>query len=135
MTSTIVRRFAAAVAVAIAALYLLIGLGVLDIGTTASGETPELFDFGVALAGLFLAMGLMVLLLARRVVWAAIGITDLLIIAGYFLLGDIRHPSFELWGLLIKALQGVFLVTLAILVMRPRSADEVPGAQLAPMHR
>lgn len=135
MTPTIVRRFAAAVAVGIAALYLLIGLGMLDIGTTASGQTPELLDFGLALAGVFLAMGIAVLILSRRAVWAVIAAADLLIIAGYFLLADVRSPSFELWGLLTKALQAVFLVALAILLMRPLAADEVPGARLVPMHR
>jgi hypothetical protein len=135
VTPTIVRRFAAAVAVGIAALYLLIGLGVLDIGTTASGQTPELLDFGLALAGVFLAMGIAVLILSRRAVWALIAAADLLIIAGYFLLADVRSPSFELWGLLTKALQAVFLVALAILLMRPLAADEVPGAHLVPMHR
>lgn len=135
MSSTIVRRAAAALAVAIAALYVLIGLQVLHIGTTASGETPELLDFGLAVGGTYLVIGAVVLLEHRRWIWMLAAVIDVLVIAGYFVLADIRHPSFEVWGLLIKALQGILLVALAILVIRPRSADEVPGAHLAPMHR
>ncbi len=135
MSTTIVRRVAAALAVGIAALYVLIGLEVLNIGTTASGETPELLDFGLAVGGTYLVIGLMVLFERRRWIWVLAAVIDVLVIAGYFLLADIRHPSFEIWGLLIKALQGALLVALAVLLVRPRSADEVPGARFAPLHR
>ncbi|HSK52408.1 MAG TPA: hypothetical protein VLA44_06590, partial [Clostridia bacterium] len=50
------RSIGAGAAALAAAVYLFIGLGLLSIGTAASGEAPDLLSFGATMAVLFIAV-------------------------------------------------------------------------------
>lgn len=115
-------RAGGAAASAVAALvYLLIGLGILSIGTARSGEAPDLPQFGVTMAVVSLAIAAVLLRLRSRIVLGAVAVLQLVVIVGYFALAGIRVPPVELWGLVIKGLQLVALGVTVALVVRGRS--------------
>ena len=93
---TTVRLSAAIASAAMALIYFLIGLGVLSVGSSTSGEGVDMFIFGFS-AGLFflLTAGLLALTDNRWVWWAAT-ILQVLIFATYIATSAIRVPSFEL---------------------------------------
>ena len=64
-----VRQSGALVSAAMAVIYFLIGLGVLDIGGSTSGETVDIAVFGFSAGSAFLVLALMLLFTDRRWVW------------------------------------------------------------------
>ena len=112
------RALAAITAGISALLYYLIGFGVLDIGTAASGEDPGLLGFGLSAGTAFVVAGALVWFVHRRWLVALIGLMDAAVIVGYFAMGDIRVPSYEVWGLSIKAAQVVLLLAIGFLLLR-----------------
>jgi hypothetical protein len=66
----------------------------------------------------FLLAGIAVLLVNRRWLVALVALLDVAVIVAYFAMAGIRDPSFELWGLMVKAFQVVFLVTLGYMLLR-----------------
>ncbi len=66
----------------------------------------------------FAATTLALFLFRSRAVWAAVAVLQVIVIVGYFALAGIREPSFELWGLLIKACQVVVLGCVGYLLLR-----------------
>lgn len=105
-------------------LYMLIGVGTLTVGTsTATGGTTDLFAFGMLAGGMYALVAALILLVDSRVAYALLAVLDLGVIIGYFAMASIRDPSFELWGLLVKAAQAVVLGALIYLVMQREGAE------------
>lgn len=96
----------------VAAVYGLLAAGVLDLGAADSGELGILGVAGVV--HLLLAAGLW--LWPRRVLLSATVLLQLALAALYVAIAPERDPSYEVWGLMIRALSAV-LVVLAILAM------------------
>jgi hypothetical protein len=117
LNRTAMRGLAGITAGISALLYYLIGFGVLDIGEAASGEDPGLLGFGLSAGTVFLLAGVLVLFVQRRWLVALIGLMDAAVIAGYFVMADIRVPSYEVWGLSIKAVQVVLLLAIGFLLI------------------
>jgi hypothetical protein len=119
-TGTLERvRVAGALAAAAAAgLYLLIGIGLLSIGTAASGEAPDLLSFGLTMAATFVVVAALMVRFRSRRLWIAIALVQLLVIGGYFAMASIRVPPVETWGLLVKLCQAVVLVAATALALR-----------------
>jgi hypothetical protein len=118
MASRTVRILAAAAAAASALLYYLIGFGVLYIGESTTGEDAGLLGFGLMAGSTFLVAALLVWLMPRRWLLALVALLDVAVIVGYFAAAGIRDPSFEPWGLLVKAAQVVFLLALGYLLLQ-----------------
>ena len=96
----------------VAAVYGLLAAGVLDLGAADSGELGILGVAGVV--HLLLAAGLW--LWPRRVLLSATVLLQLALAALYVAIAPERDPSYEVWGLTIRALSAA-LVVLAILAM------------------
>jgi hypothetical protein len=102
------HRAAAVTTLAIAAIYALIFAGVLSVGRA---DTGELGILGVAAAvHLLLAIGLWTW--PRRTLLAGTAVVQLLSGAMYVAIAPDRAPSFEVWGLTIRALSLVLVVLL-----------------------
>lgn len=96
----------------VTAVYGLLAAGVLDLGAADSGELGILGVAGVV--HLLLAAGLW--LWPRRVLLSATVLLQLALAALYVAIAPERDPSYEVWGLTIRALSAA-LVVLAILAM------------------
>jgi hypothetical protein len=105
---------------AAAGLYLLIGVGVLSIGTARSGTTPDLLAFGAMAGGTFGVVAALLLRFRSRVLWAAVAVLQVTVIGAYFAMAEIRTPPIELWGLLVKGCQLVVLLAVGMLLLRDR---------------
>jgi hypothetical protein len=116
-TLPVARRIAALAAAGAAALYLLIGLGVVRIGESAAGGTPDLLGFGATLGALYLATAILLMRSSSPVVWAAIALFQVVVIVGYFAFSSLREPPIEMWGLLIKACQAGVLAVAGYVVL------------------
>lgn len=115
-----VRHVGAAAAGVSAVLYLFIGLGVLSVGESSTGGTPDLFPFGVMAGGTFVAVALLLWRFESRLLWALVALLQVIVILGYVAMADVRVPPFEIWGLLVKATQVVVLGTMAVLIVMTR---------------
>ena len=126
MTATITepgrraRWVAVLAAAATAALYGLIGLGVLPIGVPADGSPPDLVGFGLGLGGIFALVAVSVALVRHRAVLAVAAALQVLVIVGYFALASVREPQFEVWGLVVKGCQAVLLVAVGYMLLAGR---------------
>jgi hypothetical protein len=121
------RLVAAGAAAGSAILYYLIGLGVLNIGESTTGADPDLLGFGLTTGSAFVGFAILVLLVRRRWLLALLGLFDAAVIVGYFGFAWLREPQFEVWGLAIKALEGVALVAIGALVFGHREARRTAG--------
>ena len=106
--------------VATALLYFLIGLGVLNIGTSKEGAGNDLLGFGTVSGVAYLIVATLIYLIKRKLVWILAAVFDLLVIIVYFAVAGIRQPPYEVWGLLIKVLEVVLLGALAYLIYGAR---------------
>ena len=93
-----VRYLGAAAAALMAAIYFLIGIGVLDVGGTTSGETPDQLGFGLSAGSAFLLTAALLLLTDRRWVWVIATVFQVLVLVIYIGASAIRVPPFEVWG-------------------------------------
>jgi hypothetical protein len=107
-------------------VYLLIGLGVLSVGTSTQAATTDLLGFGVAMAVASAAVAALLWFVPRRGILLGVVGFQLLVLVGYVLAAGVREPPFELWGLLIKACQAVVLVAAILLVTESRQAGAAP---------
>jgi hypothetical protein len=117
-----IRELGAGASLVAAAIYALIGLGVLSVGTTTSGASTDLFAFGAIMAAGSVAIAAAMLRSTSRDVPIAIAVLEILVIVGYFAVAGVRVPPVELWGLLVKALQGVVLAAAVVLALHARRA-------------
>lgn len=113
------RSIGAGAAALAATVYLFIALGVVSIGTAASGEAPDLLSFGLTMAVVFILVAAVLLRFQARTLTLAVAGLQVLVIVGYFALSNIRTPPVEPWGLLIKALQVIVLVAALVLAFGP----------------
>ena len=102
-----------------ALIYYLIGLGVLGIGGTSSGESVDLWVFGFSAGSAFLIMSLLLMRTDRRWVWIVAAIVQAWVFLMYFLVSGTREPAFEVWGIALRILQVPLLVTLVYLAWAP----------------
>jgi hypothetical protein len=99
-----VRLLGAALAAAMAAIYVLIGLGVLVVVEPVDGG-PSMLSFGLSAGTAFLLGAVLLGTQDRRILWVAgIGF-QILVIAMYFAVAPSRTPSYEVWGLTLRVLQ------------------------------
>lgn len=115
LTRTQVRYTGALAASAMAVIYFLIGLGVLDIGGTKSGETVDLAVFGFSAGLAFLVLALLLALTDRRWLWILATIFQLWVYLIYVSVSGSREPSFELWGITLRIIQVPLLGALVYL--------------------
>ncbi len=120
------RRVAIITAWISAALYALIGLGVLPIGQSANGGDPGLFDFGAMMAAIFVVTALLLMLFRSTVLWVAVAVLQFAVLIGYAALSGFRIPPFEVWGLLVKLDQVVLLAASLYMVIRGRRHVAAP---------
>ena len=116
------RQAAAAVTAVIAVIYFLIGTGVVTVVEDASGgqDTETQMAFGLA-AGVVFAIGAVVIVyVERRFLWWLGALGQAFIVYTYFTLAPERVPSFEMWGVMIRALQIVLIGLLVTLGTRRR---------------
>lgn len=108
-------------------LYLLIGIGVLNIAeadAAVSGRGRIL----LAAAVVFFILVAGLLLLDRRYVYALGAAAQVICIIGYFVIAPSRAPHFEEWGIIIKILQVVLLGALAYVLLADTRRRGRPGA-------
>jgi hypothetical protein len=102
---TRVRSVAAVASAAMALIYFMIGLGVLNIGGSRSGEMVDLFVFGISAGSAFLILAGLLALTDRRWLWILAAIFQVWVFAIYFAVAGGRAPSFEIWGITLRAIQ------------------------------
>ena len=120
MTAAVLASLAAGLA------YLLIGLGLVSVGTSTQEATTDLFGFGVAMAAASVGIAALLWFVPRRRILLGVVGFQLLVLVGYVLAAGLREPPFELWGLLIKACQAVVLVAAVLLVTETRTVGTLP---------
>ncbi len=123
MSRQTIRYGAAAVAAIMAAIYFLIGLGVLDVGGTDS-DRAFLWVFGALAGGAFLLGAALLLAVDRRWVWVAGLIFQVFVYWAYVDVSKTRTPPYETWGITLRVIQLPLLVALGYLAVR--------GSRLAP---
>ena len=102
-----VRYVGAAAAAAMAAIYYLIGIGVLkvvDPGAT-TGDTPDMLVFGAGAGTMFLVGAILLFGTDRRLLWVGGAVLQVLVAAMYVAVSPSRTPQFELWGITLRLIQ------------------------------
>lgn len=114
------RPIAVALAAAIALIYVLLWLDVLSLPGAETGDRGIL---GVA-GGVFAVLTVLVAVVRRRAVLVAAAALQVLLAVMYLAVSTDRDPSFEVWGLTIRALSLLLLVALVgLLLGRGRELD------------
>jgi hypothetical protein len=113
-----VRHLAAALSAAMAGIYFLIGLGVLDVGGGSGDDAGFLIVFG-AMAGSAFALGTVLLLATdRRWLWILGAVFQVFVFWAYVDVARQRTPPFETWGITLRIIQVPLLLALAYLALR-----------------
>lgn len=112
-----VRYAAAGLSAAMAAVYFLIGIGVLHVVETHPGD-PSLLSFGLPASGAFLLGSLLLVLFDRRALWILGAVLQALVVLGYFAVAASRTPAFEVWGIALRLIQIPLFVALVYLIVR-----------------
>jgi hypothetical protein len=120
------HRVAAAAAAGSAILYFLIGLGMIEVGRSTSGEN-DIFAFGLTVGAVFAVAAVIVLWTSRRWLLGIVGVIDLMVIIGYFALAGVREPPYDPNGILIKGLQVIMLAAIIGLLLHRRREPELVG--------
>jgi peptidoglycan/LPS O-acetylase OafA/YrhL len=110
-----VRLVAASASALMAAIYFLIGLGVLGIGGSKSGEMVDLTVFGFSAGTAFLILAGLLAFTDRRWLWILAAIFQVWVYVIYFGVAGSREPPFEIWGLTLRAIQIALLAGLVYL--------------------
>jgi hypothetical protein len=112
-----IRHAAAAVAAAMAVVYFLIGLGVLNVGGS-EGDRAFLWVFGGLAGGAFLLGALLLVAFDRRWLWIVGAIFQVFVYWAYVGVSKTRTPAFETWGITLRIIQLPLLVALTYLALR-----------------
>lgn len=112
-----VRLVAAALAFANAVVYALIGAGVARVVADAGAEGVSLAVFGAMAGSAFLLGAVLLVALDNRVAWLLGAAFQLFAIVAYINVAPQRTPSYEPWGIALKAAQVALLVLLAYLAL------------------
>lgn len=113
-----IRSLGAVVSGAMAAIYFGIGLGVLGIGGSTSGESVDLAAFGFGAGSAFLVLALLLLRTDHRWLWVLALVAQAWVFVVYFAVSGTREPPFEVWGILLRALHVPLMLVLAYLAWR-----------------
>ena len=113
-----IRYIGAAAAATMAAIYYLIGLDILDIGGTTTGQATDSFGFGLSAGTVFLLTAGLLVFTDRRWIWVAATIFQLLVYVTYVGASAIREPAFETWGITLRIVQLPLLMALIYLSVR-----------------
>lgn len=124
-----VRYAAAGLAATMAAIYYLIGLGVLDVGGGQAKDPGFLLVFGALAGSAFLLGAILLVRVDRRWLWAVGVAFQLFVYVAYVQVSAQRTPPFELWGMTLRVIQAPLLLALAYLAARP--LDNAPIEQPA----
>ena len=100
-----VRYGAALASAAMAGIYYLIGLQVLDIGGASTGESVDLAMFGAGAGKIFLLLAFALALTDRRPVWLLALLFQVFVYVIYVATSGVREPPFEIWGITLRVLQ------------------------------
>lgn len=116
-----IRSFAAAVSASMAAIYFLIGAGVLQVVTADAAGDMSLLFFGLSAGSMFLLGAILLIAIDRRILWILGTAFQILVIWGYFAVAPDRTPAFETWGILLRTVQLPLLAALLYLaIQRPQ---------------
>ena len=116
-----VRYGAAGISAVMAVIYILIGLGILDVGS-ANGDLSFLWVFGALAGGAFLLGAVLLVSLDRRWLWMVGTVFQVFVYVAYFNVAPQRDPTFEVWGITLRIIQVPLAVALAWLALRPAVA-------------
>jgi hypothetical protein len=127
-----IRLATAGLAAFAALLYLLIGFGVLQV-VEVRPDDPSLLWFGLP-AGVAFAFGAVVMLVSERtVLWVLGAVFQVFAISAYFGVAADREPAYEFWGIVLRVVQVLILVALAVLLARyPTPARTQAAARRRP---
>jgi hypothetical protein len=100
-------------------IYLLIGLGTLDIGGSTSGESVGLALFGFSAGIAYLVLALLLMFTDRRWLWMLATLLMLWVYVTYVSTAGGREPPFEIWGLTLRVIQLPLLAALIYLSWKP----------------
>lgn len=118
LSRTTIRHVGAAVAALMAAIYFLIGAGVLQV-VTPNDDPGFLFVFGASAGGAFLLGALLLMRFDRRWLWMLGAAFQVFVFWGYFSVAPDRTPAFEPWGITLRIVQVPLLIALLYLAVRP----------------
>ena len=123
-----VRYVAAALSATMAAIYALIGLGVLDVGGSAA-DKEGLWMFGAMAASAFALGAVLLLATDRRWLWILGVAFQMFVYVMYLVVSERRTPPFEIWGITLRIIQLPLLAALVALVVTPPAGHAVvrPG--------
>ena len=118
MNRRTIRSAAAALAGAMAAIYFLIGLGVL---TVVEGQSTDvsLLGFGAMAGSAFLLGAVLLLATDRRWLWILGALLQVFVVVGYVAVAADRTPAFEIWGITLRIIQVPLFAALVYLALRP----------------
>ena len=114
-----VRYLAAIAAGAMAAIYFLIGLGVLEVVDPASAADTgtDMLGFGASAGAMFLLGAVLLLALDRRFLWVGGAVLQVLVFAMYLVVSQQRTPAFEIWGITLRIIQVPLFAALVYLAL------------------
>lgn len=113
------RAIGATASALMAVIYYLIGLGVLRIGGSSTGDPVDLVMFGASAGTGFLVLAVLLLRTDRRWVWMLAAVAQVWVFLVYFLVSGTREPPFETWGIVLRLLQVPLFVVTVLLAWRP----------------
>ncbi len=122
-----IRLATAALAAASALVYLLIGVGVLEV-VEMRPDDPSLLWFGLPAAAAFMFGALVMLRSESLTLWALGAVFQVFAISAYFGVAQGRTPAYETWGILLRVTQVLILVALVILLARWPTPQRGRGA-------
>lgn len=134
MSRRTIRLIGALAAAAMAAIYYLIGLGVIQVVDPAAtvGDAPDMLVFGGAAGTLFLVGAILLAFTDVRALWIVGAILQVLVAVMYVTVAQTRTPAFEVWGITLRVIQVPLFAALLYLALRgpePR-AMRVSGSWL-----
>jgi hypothetical protein len=117
-----IRRVGATASAVMAAIYYLIGLGVLDVGHSTTSTSADLTGFGALAGTAFLLLALLLATTDRRWIWIAATVFQFFVYVVYVSVSSGRVPAFEVWGVTLRVVQiPLVLALLYLSIKAPRS--------------
>jgi hypothetical protein len=101
-----------------AAVYVLIGLGVLRVVDEQAGATSML-EFGLSAGALFLTGAVLLAWVDNRALWIVGAVLQVFVALMYIAVSGMRTPPFEVWGIGLRLLQVPLFVALVYLSLMP----------------
>ncbi|MGZ6274108.1 MAG: hypothetical protein ACXWM8_07445 [Candidatus Limnocylindrales bacterium] len=126
-----VRHIAAALSVATALLYFLIGVGVLTVVAGTAKDAPPMLVFGASAGAAFMLGAVLLLAFDNRALWILGALFQVGVVVMYLNVSAQRTPPFEIWGILIKILQVAILGALVYLLVRSPQSESRSGPTAA----